>query len=64
MSIRTQIEMSPPSVRRATTHGSGWMVQAQPTKQAPESLPNPTHGSGWLEFGHFVVKYQHTEQGF
>src|SRR5882762_938428 len=40
------------------THGSGWIVQVQPTNQgdATSSL-NPTHGSGW------IVQVQPTNQG-
>jgi hypothetical protein len=31
------------------THGSGWIVQAQPTEDTPRAVsPNPTHGSGWI----------------
>src|SRR5262249_31411395 len=35
-------------ILRNPTHGSGWMVQARPTKEAWTSLSNPTHGSGWI----------------
>jgi len=32
-----------------TTHSSGWMIQAQPTRTSlGGSVPNPTHGSGWM----------------
>src|SRR5882724_11904080 len=31
------------------THGSGWIVQVQPTKEArPSASPNPIHGSAWI----------------
>jgi hypothetical protein len=31
------------------THGSGWIVQVQPTRiSEPSRFPNPTHGSGWI----------------
>jgi glycine cleavage system H lipoate-binding protein len=29
-------------------HGSGWIVQVQPTQARAQMLLNPTHGSGWI----------------
>src|SRR2546427_648708 len=40
------------------THGSGWIVQVQPTKEGrSRGSPNPTHGSGWM------VQVQPTKEG-
>jgi hypothetical protein len=41
-----------------TTHGSGWIVQAQPTNEGGSTASlNPTHGSGW------IVQAQPTKKG-
>ncbi len=29
-------------------HGSGWIVQIQPTTDKAVETENPTHGSGWI----------------
>src|SRR5882724_7236570 len=45
-----------------TTHGSGWIVQVQPTDEGLLLLSvassNTTHGSGW------IVQVQPTDEGF
>ena len=40
------------------THGSGWIVQVQPTNQGGSiASSNPTHSSGW------IVQVQPTNEG-
>ncbi len=43
------------TVRRVgnTTHGSGWIVQVQPTNESGSTASwNTTHGSGWIVQAH------------
>src|SRR5262245_28879891 len=46
-SFKSNLQQGEPTARNPT-HGSGWIVQVQPTTRRPRDSSNPTHGSGWI----------------